>query len=88
MTVRQIDDRDLLSAFLSTDRAACAYQIGDLDDSYFPWCTWWGAFDEQDQLRFVYLHYIGLSIPVALTFGDPDYLPGLLDADRDGFVDR
>lgn len=80
MEIRGIEDRDQLLEFFLGDPVACAYQIGDLDDAYFPWCRWWGAFDDDDdQLKLALLLYSGLSVPVALTYGQADLLEPLLE---------
>jgi GNAT superfamily N-acetyltransferase len=89
MEVRAIDDRDLLHAVLGRDRVGCAYQIGDLDDAYFPWCKWWGAYREGDQEpKLLLLLYRGLSVPVALTVGDGDLLGDLLEEIRGELPDH
>lgn len=69
-TIRAITDREVLQAYFSKDRIGCAYQLGDLDDAYFPWCKWWGTFDDKDELDFALLYYVGLSVPVTVTYGD------------------
>jgi ribosomal protein S18 acetylase RimI-like enzyme len=85
--IKPIDDRDVLHGFLSADRAACAYQLGDLDDAYFPWCDWWGAYDG-DELKLVLLLYKGLSVPVTLTYGDSAYVEELFEAVYHQLPDR
>jgi ribosomal protein S18 acetylase RimI-like enzyme len=84
LAIKQIHDRNQLHSFLSKDPVGCAYQLGDLDEAYFPWCNWWGGFDDRGVLEHVFLLYRGLSIPVALTCGLSEslgsFLPDLIES--------
>lgn len=87
--VKQVTDRAELHSFFSADPVACAYQLGDLDDAYFPWCQWWGAYDsDSGLLETVFLLYKGLSVPVALTYGDGDRLKRMIEAIYSDLPDR
>ena len=87
--VREIKDKDLLHSFYSKDRVAYAYQLGDLDEAYFPWCKWWGAFDsETDELETAILLYSGLSVPVTLIAGKGEPLDDLLTEVYSDLPDR
>jgi GNAT superfamily N-acetyltransferase len=71
MAVEQINDRNELREFLLRDKVANAYLLGDLDPAYLPFCSWYGARQENDDLESLVLIYQGLSLPVVLMLGAP-----------------
>jgi GNAT superfamily N-acetyltransferase len=89
MPVVEIQDRELLRAFLVKDRVGRAYQLGYLDEAYAPWCRWWGVVDaETEALRLLLLLYTGLSVPAAITVGEAAAVPELLESIYTELPDR
>ena len=87
--VREIKNKELLHSFYSRDRVIYAYQLGDLDDAYFPWCKWWGGFNpETDELETIILLYSGLSVPVVMISGNCERLADLLGEVHSALPDR
>jgi ribosomal protein S18 acetylase RimI-like enzyme len=81
MAVEQITDRAELRDFLTRDKLANAYLLGDLDPAYFPFCKWYGWRGDDGGLGSVLLVYQGLSLPVVLMVGSKsnfqDFLIGV-----------
>jgi RimJ/RimL family protein N-acetyltransferase len=79
MQIRKLTSRDELLGYLSVDPALNLYLIGDLDDFFWPWTTWYGLY-ERDRLKSVALFYTGTDSPALLLFftGDPHYHVHLL----------
>ena len=69
MGTEQLRDEDELREFFSRDPIPYAYQLGDLDERYAPFCTWYGR-REGDELSHVLLVYKGLSVPAVLLSGE------------------
>ena len=69
MPVRAEHDRDALAALLRRDPVLHAYQLGDLDDFFWPYTSWFRRGDQ------VALLYHGVTPPVLLAFAAPDDLP-------------
>ncbi|MBV1853033.1 GNAT family N-acetyltransferase [Catellatospora tritici] len=65
MPVRSVHDREELAGLLGRDPARYAYQLGDLDDFFWPYTTW---YRRDDALALV---YHGGGLPTLLAF-DPD----------------
>lgn len=63
MGVRSVHDRDELAALLRRDPALYAYQLGDLDDFFWPYTSWYALGDA------VALLYHGGPLPTLLAFG-------------------
>jgi len=81
MAVKRIEDRAAIHSMLMQDRVGAVYLLGYLDEVYAPWCTWWGAYDEgRDEPAALMLLYDGLSVPVAITAGDPGQIGPLVQA--------
>ncbi|MEV0808810.1 GNAT family N-acetyltransferase [Micromonospora sp. NPDC050200] len=75
MPVRAEHDRATLAALLRRDPVLHAYQLGDLDDFFWPYTSWFRRGDQ------VALLYHGVAPPVLLAFaapGDRDQLAALL----------
>jgi ribosomal protein S18 acetylase RimI-like enzyme len=68
--------KDLYKHF-SKDVYLFAYHIGDLDDFFFPDCTWFGLYNG-NILEEVILMYSGLSVPTLLVFGALEKIPVLI----------
>lgn len=65
MVVRVEHDRMALAELLSRDPVLHAYQLGDLDDFFWPYTSWFRRGDE------VALLYHGLDVPALLAFVPP-----------------
>ncbi|MFC7547006.1 GNAT family N-acetyltransferase [Plantactinospora sp. GCM10030261] len=65
MRMRSVHDRAELAALLRRDPARHAYQLGDLDDFFWPYTTWYARGDS------VALLYHGVDPPTLLLFDDP-----------------
>jgi ribosomal protein S18 acetylase RimI-like enzyme len=76
-TARIVTERPLLKALLSRDPITCAYMLGDLDEAYSEFCTWYGA-DGEDGLDGVLLAYDALSVPVLITYGQSSALDAII----------
>jgi RimJ/RimL family protein N-acetyltransferase len=69
---RSVHDRAELAALLRRDAALHAYELGDLDDFFWPYTTW---FRHDDALALV---YHGLPLPTLLALAPPEPLAALL----------
>ncbi|MEV4620058.1 GNAT family N-acetyltransferase [Asanoa sp. NPDC049573] len=70
--LRSVHDRAELAALLRKDAALHAYELGDLDDFFWPYTTWYRLGDT------VALVYHGLPTPTLLAFGPEEPLHALL----------
>ncbi len=59
-----------IEAFARKNTFLHLYEIGDLDDFYWPHTVWYG-WRKGDQLQQLALIYTALSTPVLLSYGDP-----------------
>lgn len=75
--IKKVKDKELIFNHLKNDVFQFAYHIGDLNDFFFPDCTWF-AFLDKGKLKDVILLYSGLSIPTLLVFGSSNYIPSLI----------
>lgn len=80
MDVVDIADKDVLRAYFAVAPALHIYELGDLDDLFWPRTRWYGLGDRDP--RAVALLYAA-EVPVLLALGDPDPLSELLTAIRD-----
>ncbi|MBQ1046463.1 MULTISPECIES: GNAT family N-acetyltransferase [unclassified Micromonospora] len=71
VAVRAEHDRAVLAGLLGRDPVLHAYQLGDLDDFFWPYTSW---FRRDDQ---VVLLYHGVALPTLLAFAAPDEVAGL-----------
>jgi GNAT superfamily N-acetyltransferase len=62
MTVRRLDDRAEIEAFLRASPELHVYSLGDLDDFFWPYTTWYG-WQEDGELRDVALIYVSRTLP-------------------------
>ncbi|MFC4149723.1 GNAT family N-acetyltransferase [Micromonospora mangrovi] len=65
MPVRAEHDRAVLAALLARDPVLHAYQLGDLDDFFWPYTSWFRRGDQ------VALLYHGVELPTLLAFAAP-----------------
>ena len=68
MAIERLSNEDELRQFFTPTPVRAAYQLGDLDPNYAPYCTWYGR-REQGELTHVLLVYTGLSVPALLLMG-------------------
>lgn len=66
MTLRRLDDRDEIEAFLRRDPELHVYSLGDLDDFFWPYTTWYG-WQEDGKLRDVALTYMSRTLPTLVA---------------------
>jgi ribosomal protein S18 acetylase RimI-like enzyme len=59
-------DRGAIEAFLRRDPSLHLYEIGDLDDFFFPHTTWF-ALEERGEILEMALLYTGLELPTLLA---------------------
>ncbi|MBB5870336.1 ribosomal protein S18 acetylase RimI-like enzyme [Allocatelliglobosispora scoriae] len=71
--LRSVHDRAELAAIFLTDPALYAYELGDLDDFFWPYTTWYRRGDD------VALVYHGSGEPTLLAIGRPDQVTGLTE---------
>ncbi len=75
----QIKDKEKIYNLLKKDICLYNYHIGDLDDFFFPNCTWFGI-RENGKLKDVILLYTELSIPTLMAFGSLKLMPTLINS--------
>jgi ribosomal protein S18 acetylase RimI-like enzyme len=75
----RLRDRSRIEAFLRRDPLLHGYELGDLDDRFWPDTIWYGLL-EGEEIRALTLLYTGLSEPtlLALASGEPAFLAQLL----------
>ncbi|RKN21381.1 GNAT family N-acetyltransferase [Micromonospora musae] len=71
MPVRAEHDRVVLAGLLGRDPVLHAYQLGDLDDFFWPYTSWFRRGDQ------VALLYHGVEPPTLLAFAGPEHAAGL-----------
>lgn len=76
-TARVVTERELLKALLGRDPVTCAYMLGDLDEAYSDFCTWYGV-DGPDGLEAVLLVYDALSVPVLISYGQSGAIEAII----------
>jgi ribosomal protein S18 acetylase RimI-like enzyme len=62
-----IHDRDAIAAFLRRSADQRVYELGDLDDFFWPATTWYALVDEQRAIRELFLAYNGGDLLVLLA---------------------
>jgi RimJ/RimL family protein N-acetyltransferase len=70
--IRSVHDRDELADLLCRDPALHAYELGDLDDFFWPYTTWFLLGDA------VALVYHGQALPTVIALAPPEPLAALL----------
>src|SRR5512147_2612074 len=71
METRIIRDKGEIYHFLSKDPGLQLYAIGDLDDFFFPFTTWYALYDK-GEIQSIALQYTGMTTPTLLLFYDND----------------
>ncbi len=75
-----VHDRTAIERVLRENVYLHIYSIGDLDEFFWPYTTWYAA-DDETGLNTIALLYSGQSLPTLLALSDePDRMRGLLDA--------
>lgn len=69
MPVHTLHDRAEIEAFLRRAPARHLYELGDLDDFFWPYTTWY-ALREAGEVRALALLYTGTALPVLLAFAE------------------
>jgi ribosomal protein S18 acetylase RimI-like enzyme len=64
-----LHNRDEIEAFLRRNPALHLYELGDLDDFFWPYTTWY-ALRDADQVQALALLYTGTALPVLLAFAE------------------
>lgn len=64
-----LHDRDEIAAFLRRDSYLHLYTLGDLDDFFWPYTTWY-ALRSHEQIEQIILVYTGTDLPVLLALAD------------------
>src|SRR5512143_4034228 len=62
MNVRRLDDRAQIEAFLRLSPEMHVYSIGDLDDFFWPYTTWYG-WEEGGELKDIAMIYVSRTLP-------------------------
>lgn len=88
LTIEELDNRAELQNFLTRDKLAAAYLLGELDPDYFPFCNWYGTRAPDGTLESVLCHYTGLSLPLVLAVGSEVGVETLMTNCRDRLPDR
>ena len=81
MAILPIQDDAELQEFFGRTPIRSAYQLGDLDERYSPYCRWFGN-REGGELTHVVLVYRGLSVPAVLVQGPESGTREVLEALR------
>lgn len=66
MRLVSLHDKDVIEAALRRDPAMHLYELGDLDDFFWPETTWYGL-EDRGTLRSVALVYAGGELPVVVA---------------------
>lgn len=69
MNLELLTGKDEIYAYLGLNPALQIYCIGDLDDFFFPYTTWYGLSDN-GQIKSLALLYTAMDIPTLLLFHD------------------
>jgi ribosomal protein S18 acetylase RimI-like enzyme len=70
MRVVQVSDREAIAAFGRRNAWLHAYELGDLDDFFWPHTTWW-ALERDDEIAQLALLYHEHELPVLLALAEP-----------------
>jgi len=71
MNLKLLTGKDEIYAYLGLNPALQIYCIGDLDDFFFPYTTWYGLSDN-GQIKSLALLYTAMDIPTLLLFHEGD----------------
>lgn len=62
-----LHDKAEIAAYLRRDTAMNLYALGDLDDEFFRYTTWYASYDDQGAINAYVLIYSGLNPPILLA---------------------
>ena len=65
MSVQYLDDRAQIEAFLRQDPELHVYSLGDLDDFFWPYTTWYG-WEEDGELKDIAMIYTSRTLPTVV----------------------
>ncbi|MFX0093754.1 MAG: GNAT family N-acetyltransferase [Candidatus Hodarchaeota archaeon] len=85
--ITQLVNKNTIYKVLKKNVSLFAYHIGDLDNFFFPDCTWYGLFEEGEAHEII-LIYTGLSTPTVLVFGLSSKMPTLLKGIMNNLPDK
>ncbi|MFH2056364.1 MAG: GNAT family N-acetyltransferase [bacterium] len=74
MQIIELRDKERIAEYLRRNLYLNIYQLGDLDDYYWPDTQWW-ALQEGTTINALVLLYTGLSVPTLLALVDQDHMP-------------
>lgn len=75
-----LHDKDSIERFLRTNIYLHIYSIGDLDDFFWPYTTWY-AMKRGTEINAIALLYTGQSVPTLLALSEnTDHMLGLLES--------
>lgn len=69
MPVISLHDKDIIEQTLRRNSLIHFYELGDLDDFFWPYTTWYGL-EEDEQVKEIALLYTGLQLPILLGITD------------------
>ena len=75
MRLVSLRDRDAIEGWLRRDPALHLYELGDLDDFFWPTTTWYGLESREGKVESVALLYTATELPVLVVMGHGDELP-------------
>lgn len=76
MALISLHDRDRIERWLRRDAAVHLYELGDLDDFFWPSTTWYGlAEPDEERLDAIALLYTARELPVLVVMGRAADLP-------------
>jgi GNAT superfamily N-acetyltransferase len=71
-----LHDKTPIESFLRRDTFLHIYGLGDLDDRFWPFTTWY-ALTDGEEIKAIVLVYTGLARPVVLALGSKEEAPFL-----------
>jgi ribosomal protein S18 acetylase RimI-like enzyme len=74
MPVVSLHDRERIEPVLRRNVFLHIYALGDLDDFFWPFSTWY-ALEDGGELRAILLLYTAFETPTLMALGDPPYDP-------------
>ena len=87
--MKAVTDKHIIEGFLRRNSSLHLYELGDLDDFFFPYTAWY-ALEQKGMISALALLYTGTELPVLLALDDPGSaaMPGLLDELKDKIPKR
>ncbi|MBI5805113.1 GNAT family N-acetyltransferase [candidate division TA06 bacterium] len=84
-----LKDKAVIESFLRQNTVLHLYELGDLDDFFFPYTAWY-ALEQKGMISALALLYTGTELPVLLALDDSGSaaMPGLLDELKDKIPKR